>query len=246
MSNKKNTENRLLNLSDDNKVYLLYIIPLTMILMGIIILVLKDVKTVQAGSYTVSVTSIPETNLDYEFENIPYKNLGEIHSKKLNFEEIAKFRENEYKKEFESSLNKSVKKSRQDNIKVFTNGNYTQNKSVSSDINKLLNISYEYLNVPYVWGGTNPRIGLDCSGFVQLVYKRIGYNLPRVSKDQSRVGKLIIATKLQPGDLLFFDTLSKSGANITIKNLDLENYLESDSYRPQSVSHVGMYIGDVK
>src|SRR3954451_13797010 len=39
----------------------------------------------------------------------------------------------------------------------------------------------KYLGVPYVWGGTDPQKGLDCSGFVQLVYKNLGYDLPRVS-----------------------------------------------------------------
>lgn len=68
-----------------------------------------------------------------------------------------------------------------------------------------------------MWGGTNPRTGLDCSGFTQLVYNQMGYKIPRVSKDQSRVGEIVVASKLQVGDLLFFDTMSKNGANITVK-----------------------------
>ena len=43
----------------------------------------------------------------------------------------------------------------------------------------------KYLGVPYVWGGTDPAKGLDCSGLVQHVYKNLGYDLPRVSYQQA-------------------------------------------------------------
>ena len=46
----------------------------------------------------------------------------------------------------------------------------------------------KYLGVPYVWGGTDPDKGLDCSGLVQLVYKQLGVDLPRVSRDQAQAG----------------------------------------------------------
>src|SRR4051794_2390894 len=43
----------------------------------------------------------------------------------------------------------------------------------------------KYLGVPYVWGGTDPKKGLDCSGLVQLVYRNLGVELPRVSYQQA-------------------------------------------------------------
>src|SRR4051794_27722679 len=46
-----------------------------------------------------------------------------------------------------------------------------------------------YLGLPYVWGGTDPRKGVDCSGLVQQVYKSLGYDLPRISADQARSGR---------------------------------------------------------
>lgn len=61
----------------------------------------------------------------------------------------------------------------------------------------------QYLGVPYVWGGTNPRVGLDCSGLVQLVYKDLGYQLPRVARDQAKQGVEVSSlAKAQPGDLI--------------------------------------------
>ncbi len=66
-------------------------------------------------------------------------------------------------------------------------------------------LAKEYLGVPYVWGGTDPDKGLDCSGLTQLVFKRLGIDLPRVSRDQATVGTEVASLKeARPGDLLFF------------------------------------------
>src|SRR5947209_7152168 len=45
-----------------------------------------------------------------------------------------------------------------------------------------------YLGVPYVWGGTDPSTGLDCSGLVQRTYGDLGVSLPRVAADQAKMG----------------------------------------------------------
>jgi cell wall-associated NlpC family hydrolase len=64
----------------------------------------------------------------------------------------------------------------------------------------------EYLNTPYLWGGTTKN-GIDCSAFVQTVmYQSLGVVLPRTSYEQSNVGKDVITENLKFGDLLFFDT----------------------------------------
>jgi cell wall-associated NlpC family hydrolase len=63
----------------------------------------------------------------------------------------------------------------------------------------------KYLGIPYVWGGTDPAKGLDCSGLVQRVFADLGISMPRVSYDQARQGKAVssLATA-KPGDLLAF------------------------------------------
>jgi cell wall-associated NlpC family hydrolase len=67
----------------------------------------------------------------------------------------------------------------------------------------------KYLGVPYVWGGTDPAKGLDCSGLVQQVYGDLGIDLPRVSKDQAREGTRVASmADARPGDLLAFDNSS--------------------------------------
>lgn len=76
----------------------------------------------------------------------------------------------------------------------------------------------KYLGVPYQWGGTDPASGLDCSGLVQLVYRNLGIELPRVSYQQATAGRAVPSLdQAQPGDILAFNS---------------------------PVNHVGIYIGN--
>lgn len=68
------------------------------------------------------------------------------------------------------------------------------------------NVADGQLGVPYVWGGTAPGVGLDCSGLTQFVYRAVGVNIPRVADDQlkSGTGKMVEWNDLQVGDQMFF------------------------------------------
>ena len=58
--------------------------------------------------------------------------------------------------------------------------------------------------IPYVWGGTSLSSGVDCSGFVQQIFKRFGVSLPRTSGEQAGCGKSVSSSKMRPGDILYY------------------------------------------
>ena len=62
-----------------------------------------------------------------------------------------------------------------------------------------------FLNVPYLWGGKN-ALGMDCSGFTQVIMSLFGKHLPRNASQQAEQGRKISELgKAQAGDLVFFD-----------------------------------------
>ena len=74
-------------------------------------------------------------------------------------------------------------------------------------------IALRYLGVPYVWGGASPS-GFDCSGLVMYVYAQLGISLPHYAAAQYAMGQPVSRSELQPGDLVFFDSLNHVGIYI--------------------------------
>ena len=79
----------------------------------------------------------------------------------------------------------------------------------------------KFIGNPYSYGGTSLTNGTDCSGFVQSVYSKYGYSLPRTSGSQAGSGKSVSLDNVQAGDIIYYS----SGG---------------------SVNHVAIYIGDGK
>lgn len=89
---------------------------------------------------------------------------------------------------------------------------------VSNTRADLVSIAKDHLGERYVWGGTRLGVGVDCSGFTQALYSKMGYSISRTSRSQASGGTKISSSDLKPGDLVFYG---------------------SSSY----ISHVAMYIG---
>lgn len=75
-----------------------------------------------------------------------------------------------------------------------------KNMTPGTDVQqKIVNAAYSQLGVNYVWGGTTPNVGLDCSGLTQYCYAQAGISIPRTSQEQSAKGKVV--TNPEPGDI---------------------------------------------
>ena len=83
-----------------------------------------------------------------------------------------------------------------------------------------VSIAERYLGVRYLWGGSDPSSGFDCSGFVKYVYAQLGIQLPHYAASQYATTTHIDPSQLQPGDLVFFEP------------------------RADGPGHVGMYVGN--
>jgi len=68
-----------------------------------------------------------------------------------------------------------------------------------------------FRGIRYVYGGTSPRSGFDCSGFVRFVYAHFGVTLPHSSFGDFDRGRRIARSSLRPGDLVFFDAVGHVG-----------------------------------
>ena len=73
----------------------------------------------------------------------------------------------------------------------------------SNNTNDLLKYAYELLNAPYLWGGKS-ILGIDCSGFTQVVYSLCGIKLPRDAYQQAELGETVALKDIKPTDLVFF------------------------------------------
>ncbi len=87
-------------------------------------------------------------------------------------------------------------------------------------IDAAIALSKRFLGLPYLWGGTS-TFGYDCSGFMQMLYRRMGVTLPRDAQPQADWSGLVPVKRgeLRPGDLLYFGATDKK------------------------ITHTGMYIG---
>jgi cell wall-associated NlpC family hydrolase len=63
-------------------------------------------------------------------------------------------------------------------------------------------------------GGSDPSTGFDCSGFVQWVFARNGIRLPREVREQYDAGEKVDLRDVRPGDLLFFETVSRGASHV--------------------------------
>lgn len=103
-----------------------------------------------------------------------------------------------------------------------------------------------FLNIPYLWGGKNP-FGMDCSGFVQILFSLFGIRLPRNSRQQVKEGRTInFITESRAGDLAFFDNQEGEIIHTGIITSDRQIIHASGQVRIDRIDHQGIYNNYLK
>ena len=99
----------------------------------------------------------------------------------------------------------------------------------------------QFLNVPYLWSGRS-FFGIDCSGFVQLIYKVHGISLPRESQQQSEIGEVLsFVEESKPGDLAFFEDEEGRICHVGMMLVDHEIIHASGKVRIDSLDSTGIF-----
>lgn len=111
---------------------------------------------------------------------------------------------------------------------------------------EILKTAFMYLNTPYLWGGKTP-FGIDCSGFVQMVYKLNGHSLFRDASQQATQGEVLsFIEEAEAGDLAFFD--NEEGKITHVGILMNDNYIihAHGKVRIDRLDHLGIMNVDTK
>jgi len=110
-----------------------------------------------------------------------------------------------------------------------------------SGFDDLLKTASDYLSSPYLWGGKT-YLGLDCSGFTQVVYKQHGISLLRDAAQQATQGELInFLSDSTPGDLAFFDNAEGHIIHVGILTGNQQVLHCSGKVRIDDIDHQGIY-----
>ncbi len=110
----------------------------------------------------------------------------------------------------------------------------------------IIQAALSFLNIPYLWGGKNP-FGMDCSGFVQILFSLFGIRLPRNSRQQVKEGRTInFITESRAGDLAFFDNQDGEIIHTGIITNDMQIIHASGQVRIDRIDHQGIYNNSLK
>ena len=184
--------------------------------------------TVRSGIINLNVRSAPDTTEDNVIAKVrggqSFKVIKEVVINK-NDPEAKKFVQIEWNTDTEqnaeayiSANHVSIAYKYKEAVESSSYGD-----GVSQLRTNMIDYAMRFLGTPYVWGGNSLTRGVDCSGFVQQVFKAYGYSTPRVSRDMAAKYSRVSVYEAKAGDLVFYHNL-KTGV----------------------VDHVAIYIGNGK
>ncbi|MEK6264192.1 MAG: NlpC/P60 family protein [Clostridium sp.] len=180
----------------------------------------------QLGEKKLSLNKTKETLLNIQAENkqkldkmniakkSQNKLITEINSKEIVYKELNDKLVNELNNS-ESLLARQISEPQVLASKSITKINeirkstpkYSPSRGATAvSANAVIAYASNFLGTPYLWGGTSPSTGFDCSGFTQYVYKHFGISVGRATFHQIKDGVSVSRGNLMPGDLVFFGT----------------------------------------
>jgi gamma-D-glutamyl-L-lysine dipeptidyl-peptidase len=131
---------------------------------------------------------------------------------------------------------------------------YTYSGSVASRTPKasdktrkeIIENAYLFLNSPYLWGGRTP-FGVDCSGFIQMIYHLSGISIMRDAKQQAEQGDLVHwVSEAIPGDLAFFDNQDGEIVHVGMLLSNSRIIHASGKVRIDSIDHLGIFNDEIR
>lgn len=134
----------------------------------------------------------------------------------------------------------------EDDNSFFIGRNHYKLVEKYTEITEINKLAKQFINAPYLWGGKNP-FGYDCSGFVQVIYRILGEDLPRDAGQQVNTGNNIdFISDAKPGDLAFFDDEEGNiiHVGIILKSRDIIH--SSGKVRIDKLDQQGIYNIDLK
>ena len=106
---------------------------------------------------------------------------------------------------------------------------------------QMVDYAMQFLGYRYVWGGSSPSTGFDCSGLTSYVAKHFGYSIGRSAAAQITAGSYVSLGNLQPGDIVLFNRTYASSAAATHAGI----YIGNHKFIHAANSRTGVVIGDL-
>ena len=152
---------------------------------------------------TITEKSSEIANLDVKIDEA-VKKAAEEEAKRKAAEAAAKKAAEEAAKKNNSSSSSSNRNNSSNSSSSSSSSSNSSSSSSSPSYSAdkgsiIVNAAYSQIGVPYVWGGSTPGVGLDCSGLVQYCYRQAGISIPRTSGDILAAGTIV--SNPQPGDI---------------------------------------------
>lgn len=120
-----------------------------------------------------------------------------------------------------------------------------QGELANGDADNIDNIAKNLLHAPYLWGGKS-IMGIDCSGFTQIVFRCCGINIPRDAYQQAEIGETVdFVDTAQCGDLVFFDNEEGRITHVGMILSPSKIIHASGSVRIDTIDHQGIFHNEL-